>query len=190
MSTVAAAVHNLAAYAASDYEGFKVAMAELLGNVDPTKPFGTTLFDAIAKVSYTPAFEAVAVRMGESGPEVFLRKRAEDDTAYPGAWHAPGSVFRPGERPRDVANRLGDEFGMPITHFDQVGLLYDIHEQRGSFLSIIFLVSFFGEPRVDDRHGWFPMNDLPEGTVDFHAEVVLPHAVTAFLGSHWMPAKK
>jgi ADP-ribose pyrophosphatase YjhB (NUDIX family) len=156
---------------------FKRALARELGKLDPAKPVGTELCDAIMRLWPTPAFEAMAFRLGKSGqPEIYLRRRSMDETVYPGEWHAPGSLYRHGEQDCDVANRLEKEFGVKI----EVLVLVDkeiTSEARGTVHSYIFLVKLAGEPRLDDRHGWFPTNDLPQTMVDLHRDLIIPVAL-------------
>ena len=155
---------------------YKQLVAKMLGRLDPTKPSGAELCNAIMRVWTTVAFEAVAIRDNGGVPEVYLRRRALDDTAYPGEWHAPGSLYRHGERDRDVANRLEQEFGVPIKAFQFIDKL-TTDEQRGTIHSLIFLVELDGDPRIDDRHNWFPVHNLPANTVSHHREPIIPMAV-------------
>ena len=84
---------------------YKEMVAEFLSRLDPTKPSGTRLCDAIMRLWPTPAFEAMAFRQRSGATEIYLRRRAMDDTAYPGEGHAPGLLYRDGERDRDVGKR-------------------------------------------------------------------------------------
>lgn len=163
---------------------YKEFAAMVLRRINPYAAFGTALFNAIARLSWSQFFEAVALRRGPDKKlfEVFLRRRLDDDTAYPGEWHAPGSVFRPGENERMVANRVAREFGVPIREFAYVGEYVDWEkgEARGSGVSRIYLVQLDGEPREDERHGWFPVDKLPKVTVEAHRLGIIPKAVSAF----------
>lgn len=159
------------------YEERKEVIAELLGGIDPAKPTGAKLCDAIMRVWTTVAFEAVAIR-GSVATEVYLRQRDALDTAYPDEWHVPGSLYRHGERDRDVADRLEQEFGTPIIGYTYVEKLVT-DEQRGTIHSMIFLVELDGNPRIDDRHNWFALKNLPAKTVSFHREPIIPMAVLA-----------
>ena len=163
---------------------YKSIVAEMLSRIDPGLPFGTPLFNAIAKMSTSLAMEAVVLRrhmQDVNNPhrvEVYLRQRGVEE-AYPGQWHAPGSVMRPGESWRDVADRLKKEFGTGIVSADEIGELFT-KEERGPFLSKIFLVELVGLPREDDRHCWYPVDDLPQITVDHHKDHIIPLAVMMF----------
>lgn len=151
----------------------------VLNRLNPTAPAGTVLCNAIMCLWPTIAFEGLMFRVGrERQVEVFLRQRALDDTAYPGQWHAPGSLYRAGERDADVANRLAREFGCTFeyTYVDR----HITTEARGTIMSLLFLCRARGEVRVDERHRWFPVDALPEGTVDFHRDVYIPQAALEF----------
>lgn len=161
---------------------YREMVADFLRRIDPTKPYGAPLYDAIARLSWNMAFEAVALRVNTKidKTEVYLRKRAADDTAYPSQWHAPGSVRRPGESWRQVADRLANEFGVPIAKFTKVNIV-DTAEARGSFESSIFLVKLDGNPREDDRHRWFDVDALPDVTVDIHRDHIIPIALFGWM---------
>lgn len=164
---------------------YRDALARLLERIDPRKPYGTALFNALARLTWSMAFEAVALRVNsESGKlEVYLRRRAEDDTAYPGEWHAPGSVFRPGENERNVADRLAKEFGTAIVAFTYIGEFvdWDAGEARGSFLSRNYLVALAGNPREDEQHRWYLVEQLPPNTCHHHRDFIIPLAVKAVI---------
>lgn len=127
---------------------------------------------------YVMVLNVVALGGGRSVPEVYLRRSALDDIAYPGEWHAPEFIYRHGERDRDVANRLEKEFGAPITDFSYVGK-FTTDEQRGTIHSLIYVVELGGDPRLDDWHQWFPVDAMPANTVEFHRDPIIPMAVTA-----------
>ncbi|PIR76627.1 MAG: hypothetical protein COU32_00995 [Candidatus Magasanikbacteria bacterium CG10_big_fil_rev_8_21_14_0_10_42_10] len=178
---IEATVAAITALATTDYEQFKLVVAELLGHVNPRQPFGTSLFDAIAKVTVTVACENIAMRRGDDGRlYVFLRCRSLDDTAYPGEWHSPGSALRPGETYEDVFRRLRGEFGSDVVKHEQIGLLNVPEEERGHFLTPVFLVEIDGDGRQDDRHGWFPVDALPQPMVAHHECRLFPMAIKAF----------
>ena len=121
-------------------------------------------------------------RFGSNGTT--LRQRAQDDTAYPGEWHAPGSVFRPGENEHEVADRLAKEFGTTIVSFLYIGEYVDWEggEARGSFVSRNYLVVLGGPPREDDRHSWFPVDQLPPNTCHHHRDSIIPMVAKAYGG--------
>ena len=161
-----------------DYDKVKEAAVAILALVDPRQPYGTVLFNAIARVSVTMAVEAVVVqRNSASGRlEVLMTQRGPDE-AYPGQWHAPGSVFRPFEYPDDVFLRLAKrEFGAGIRSATFVGCHF-YSEWRGWYQSLVYLVELDGESK-DGR--FFSVDELPSETVIHHRDTVIPMAVRAF----------
>ena len=155
-----------------DRGGVKRVAAFCLGLVEPG-PLGTELFDAIARHSVTLAVEAVCLRRGQRGIEVLLTQRPLDDTAYPGEWHCPGSVLRPGEEFEDVFERLADrEFRGLVSSWRFVGEMNNPEEARGHFVSRIYLVVPEGEPKKGE---WFTVDDLPKNTVDHHRDSIIPY---------------
>ncbi len=154
----------------------KIFTAFLLKHIDPHKPFGTALFDAIARVSVSVAFEAVALRRNsETGEqEVYMVQRSMDDTAYPGQWHVPGSVIRPHERDERVFVRLSKrEFGANIVKSRFRAMLSHPGEARGHFISLVYKVTLDGEPT---KGKWFSIHKLPPHTVMSHRHYIIPIA--------------
>jgi len=111
---------------------------------------------------------------------VFLRRRALDDTAYPGEWHAPGTILRPGETYNNAFDRLAGEFGTSVLSYLLCDNLNWPQEARGHVLSIIFLVDLIDDPRKDETHCWFSVDRLPQPMVDSHEHHMLPMAIKAF----------
>ncbi len=136
------------------------------------------LFEAIAKLGISVALEAVLLRTKGGNTEVFMTKRGKYES-FPGQWHCPGSVFRPGEFPRNVVDRLADkEFKAKITlESDCVTDLF-IKEMRGWFLSRVYLVSVVGKPTSKGK--WFSVTKLPKNTVAHHQNFVIPKAVKQY----------
>jgi len=169
----------------------KKLLIELLEEVDPKKPYGTKLFDALAQITISVAIEAVCLRCGpkKNKVEVYLTQRSQDDTAYPGEWHCPGSVMRPGENVKDVFVRLcKKEFGttsLPSTKF--VANINHPTEARGHFLSVTYLCELMdslGSQDFDLLKGkWFSVDDLPEKTVESHCKRIIPAAFGAFVAA-------
>jgi len=181
---------------------------EALKVVDPTKPYGTALFDALARVTVSVAIEAVCLRLQkEIAPgvlcltskgfvatddvqygviEVYMIQRSQDDTAYPGEWHCPGSVMRPGESFEDVLDRLAKkEFGADFVSAMFVANINPSSlepEARGHFLSIVYLCDL--EEKEGLRGEWFPVNQLPEKTVEHHRKRIIPAALGTFVADH------
>ena len=145
------------------------------------KPLGSRLFEAIARLSVNVAFEAVCLRHNKKtkAVEVFLLKRGPQES-FPGQWHVPGSVFRPGEQPKDVIRRLNlpREFATPITSdFKCHGTVF-IPDARGWFLSLVYLVKCKKTPNPQGR--WFNVKSLPKSVIPHHRKEVIPVAVKAF----------
>ena len=154
------------------------AAAEALARIkDPSGHLGTELFDQIARFSTSIAFEAVLMRPGQDGgEEVYLTQRDTNDTAYPGAWHCPGSILRRGEQPADVAKRLAKkEYLVPIVDFKKVDEFF-YQESRGWFCSFIYLIQTEREPEAG---AWFSVDDLPDQVVPHHRDVIIPRAAAA-----------
>lgn len=165
---------------------YKEMVADLLNRLKPGG-YGTPLYNALARLGLNLAMEAVALRVNcKTGKiEVYLRQRTSKEV-YPLQWHAPGSVMRADENSdnwRTVANRLSNEFGTKIVSYEEIGEL-PTKEERGPFLSKIFLVQLEGDPREDDRHYWCPVDDLPHTTVDHHEEHIIPLAVMKYAVKH------
>ena len=153
----------------------KEVIASLLDQLHSNQPKGTALCNAVMRIWATPAFEAVAFRKFGRTVEVYLRQRSLDDTAYPGQWHVPGSLFRSGETKIHVEKRLESEFGTPIQRSTFVSNAI-ISEQRGTVHSMIFLVLLADNPRIDSQHRWFDVSEMPENTVKHHRETIIPMA--------------
>jgi len=181
MDDIKQAIGAIKALRDGNYDEFKEVMAGLLLEVDPLKPFGTALFDSIARLSYNIAFEAVALRKnpGTGKVEVYLRKRSMNDSAYPGEWHCPGTMIRPYEVPKDQAKRLEAEFGVKISNYRRITGIYTA-ESRGPVLSEVYLVELSGPPREDESHLWFPVDALPDTTVNIHRDLILPQALVHY----------
>ena len=153
---------------------FKAIVEGSLQRIEPGV-YGTKLSDASRRLWTKPAVEAMVFGKKTGTTEIYTCRRALDDTAYPGEWHAPGKLHHPGEQDGNVANRLEDEFGVRFERFELVGKEIT-NEARGTVHSMIFVVQLAGDPDIDDRHDWFPVNDLPQITVDVHRNLIIPAA--------------
>ena len=164
----------------------KQALIELLKKIDPNQPYGTELFNALAKVSPSVAMEAVCLRLNNQTQqaEVYLTKRALNDTAYPGQWHCPGSVMRPGEQLKDVFDRLSkQEFDANILVNQFVTNINNPHEARGHFFSVVYLCSL-NEKANKLKGSWFSIDQLPENTVKIHRQEIIPAAIKVFTATN------
>jgi ADP-ribose pyrophosphatase YjhB (NUDIX family) len=154
----------------------KTLLAFLLKYINPHKPLGTALFNAVARVSVSVAFEAVAFRRAVNGErEIYLTKRADNDAAYGGQWHVPGSILRPQEKDEHILARLGrQEFGTKIIKAKFVAMLSNPGEARGHVLSLVYLVKLEAAPSSGGQ--WFLLNKLPPNTITFHKKYLIPLA--------------
>ncbi len=158
---------------------------ELLGQINPKKPYGTKLFDALARLTVSVAVEAVCLRLNPQTKkaEVYLTQRSMEETAYPGEWHCPGSVFRLGEEDKDVFNRLAErEFGAGMSSARFVANVNHPTEARGHFLSLVYLCILYEHRELKGK--WFSVNQLPEKTVECHRYRIIPAAVGAFVAAN------
>ncbi len=154
----------------------RATLIKLLRRVDPKKPFGTELFDAIAAVSVNVAFEALALRQSNKGLEVFLTRRLETDKAYPGMWHSPGTVLRPGEEIADAFIRLEErEFKSKLESREFIGIHNHLNEARGHFFAHLYLCKL-----NSPSDNWFSVDNLPQPMVEHHEIILIPSAVKAF----------
>ena len=162
----------------SNYEAKKYLAVSALAEIDPTKPYGTELFNAIARLSVTVALEIVCLR--ENPPnkqiEILMIQRSIKDAAYPGEWHCPGAVKRPGETDLEVINRLNKkELKAEIISFDFVGNCEITEEVRGHFYDPVYLCQIKQTPET--KGTWFPIDSLPESTVNHHRDSIIPMAI-------------
>jgi len=142
----------------------------------------------LPRVTVSVAIEAVCLRRNPETQEVevYMAQRSPDDTAYPNEWHCPGSVMRPRETIEDVLSRLSEkEFG---AHLLSTGFVCNINpsptapEARGHFLCIVYLCVLAEAENL--RGQWFPLNNLPEKTVESHRNRIIPAALRAFVAEH------
>ena len=160
------------------YEDDKKSAAEALAKIDPAKPLGTELFNAILRASVGVAIEVVSVRRNaKNGLEVLLAWRDETAPAYKNTWHCPGTFLRPAESEDEAIERLAkNELGCQVRIVKKVSWDDNPHEERGHCIHLIFLVELIGE----SRGKWFPINNLPPETVEHHRQVIIPMAAEAW----------
>lgn len=154
------------------YEMVRKAAVQVLQLVDPQKPYGKELFDALARVTVSVTVEAVCMRRNASTSvlEVLMTRRSPDE-AYAHEWHCPGSVIRPGEEIEDVFNRLGkEEFGAEIISKEFIGNYNNVKEVRGHFFGVIYFCTVKG----NSKGSWYPVDKLPPDTVIQHRDLVIP----------------
>jgi ADP-ribose pyrophosphatase YjhB (NUDIX family) len=124
--------------------------------------------------------------------EVYMIQRSPTDTAYPGEWHCPGSVLRPREEISDVFARLQKkEFGQ-LAHLGGRRFVANVNhpaEARGHLVSLVYLCELvdddIGNLDISNLKGkWFPVDHLPEKTVESHVKRIIPAAVGAFVAEN------
>ncbi len=156
-------------------------LISLLSRIDRTKPLGTELYNAIAFLSLNVAIEALTLRQGDKGLEIFLTKRSDTDTAYPGMWHSPGTIVRPTEEFVDSFKRLENrEFKNNLKSWTFIENNNCPNEARGHFLQLLYLC----EIEEDRSDNWFSVDNLPQPMVPNHQEVIIPIAVEVFKELH------
>ena len=163
----------------------RTTLVNALKQIDPGKPYGTELFDALAKLTISVAIEAVCLRWNPATRkiEVYLVKRSLKETAYPGEWHCPGTVMRPGEEIEDTFRRLSKkEFGAGFLKRQFVANLNNPTEARGHFISVLYLCVL--EEKGNERGRWFPIDKLPKKTVKGHRIRLIPAAFGAFVAEN------
>lgn len=147
--------------------------------INPQLPYGTELFNEIARVTVGTAIEAVILRKKFDCTEVFLTKRP-DGEAYGGLWHCPGTFLRPGEDEADAFKRLEDKERVgKFTNKRFIGYKNNPFEERGHIIQLIFLCDI--EPMVGNVGTWYPVDNLPTNIVENHREILIPKAVAAIL---------
>lgn len=146
--------------------------------VHPGNSLDKRLFEAIARLGISVALEAVLFRTKGKKIEIFMTKRGLDES-FPGEWYCPGSVFRPGEFPRNVVDRLAEkEFKAKISlESDCVADMF-VKEIRGWFLSRVYLISATG--KLTSKGKWFSVTTLPKDTITHHKNFVIPKALKKY----------
>lgn len=162
-------------------------LAKLLKTINPKKPLGTKLFNAVARLTVTPTLEAVILREGGGGVEVLLVQRSPNDASFPNMWHVPGTVIRPGETFEASLKRMAEsELGAQIESYEMVGLTNNLVEPRGHFISPIMLVKLKQEPKIGK---WLNVKNLDETVIDFHKNLIIPTVLEYYLSPTKTPVK-
>ncbi|OGZ66112.1 MAG: hypothetical protein A3D34_02990 [Candidatus Staskawiczbacteria bacterium RIFCSPHIGHO2_02_FULL_33_16] len=155
-------------------------LLEFLGKINTKKPYGTALFNALARVTISLTIDAVCLRLNikSNKVEVYLTQRANNDTAYPGQWHCPNSIFRPSEDYKDVFARLEKrEIGGLLGEKNFIDSFNNPQEVRGHFFSLVYLCSIKKDGLVGR---WFSVNDLPKNTIVHHRNHIIPMVLKKF----------
>lgn len=147
----------------------------------PRKPLGTRLFETIARLSISIAFEGALLHRNSQTKktEVFLLLR-EPHESFAGQWHCPGVVFHPGEFPKDVLQRLAKrEFKGAVKTDGKCLGDHFVEDPRGWFLSRVYLLTTTSK-KLNPAGQWWPVGALPKNTIKFHRDHVIKTAVKAF----------
>lgn len=170
----------------------------LMPTLDPYGMYGNDLFHVISEYMWTPAIEAVAIRRNkESGRlEIYLAARSREEPAYPGEVHCPGTSFRPsdiivtegdpkktGKIPEPQFARLAAKEFFPADAMQFVGIYYNKDEERGPYISIVYLITNFDNLKEFKNAKWYDLEEayiLPN-LVEHHRSPIIPMAEEAFL---------
>lgn len=169
---------------ADTYEKIKEKAAEALALIDLSEPLGTTLFDAVARITPMVAIETVAIRERirdrRKETEVFLTKRAPNDSTFPGHWHSPGSCLRGGESVEDVFRRL-EKKEFHTTFIEEPCWFGEWNNPDGDPRGHTFHAMYLAKVETSfSNENWFAIDKLPEPMISYHEKVIIPRAVAAF----------
>jgi ADP-ribose pyrophosphatase YjhB (NUDIX family) len=104
--------------------------------------------------------EVVVLKDNGGELEVLLTQRTVNDSSFPNMWHVPGTVIRPGETLDVSLKRLAQtELGVEIESYEIAGLINNLKEPRGHFISPILLVKLRQSPKVGK---WQNVKNLDE----------------------------
>ncbi len=172
----------------SAQEAIKKILTILMPFLNPEKPFGTDLFNVMSPYWWTPAIEGVAIRRNpKTGKiEVFLARRAADEAAYPNELHCPGTGLRSSDAnkpaPQTQFDRLSRVEGFHSTGYTFVGIKYTPDEERGPYVSLVYLVDPEGiiEAGGSRWYDWEIVKNDPT-LVYHHRDPIIPMAIKRFL---------
>ena len=162
-----------------DGELLKRVLARGLEFIIPGESYGRELFGALCRLTVTVEIVAVCLRRSRQNNaiEVLLTKR-DDHPIYPWQWYCPALPKRPGESDEDVLgrSRLETELGTEIVAKQFVSGFDNPRHAAGHRFHGIYLCQVAPCP----RGAWCPVGQLPEATVDYHRDHIIPSAVGAF----------
>ncbi|MBP6859529.1 MAG: hypothetical protein KBC69_02835 [Candidatus Magasanikbacteria bacterium] len=149
-------------------------LAEILAELDPSKPFGPGTFEPIAKVTLSITWQLIWLREVKGVLGVWLRLRGPNE-AYPGQLSAPSNAMFPSENFVMVEERICARFyaGQKATTRELVGN-YDPRDGRGTFIHLVTLVDFAPEFKGDwaTDGAWYPVEHLPSNVVEHHRRFI------------------
>jgi len=106
--------------------------------------------------------------------EIYLCRLPEGD------WHMPQTFYQQDEaHDLMVCPRLEDDFGTSVV----LHSLFDHNIERisGTIIHcLVHLVKLEAEPRVDENHQWFTLNNLPTSISRLYRMLVIPAAFYEF----------
>lgn len=156
--------------------------ASFLVMVNPGLPLGTDLYNIIAENSWSVSFECVAIRRNKKTRkiQVFLAKRANNDSAYPGQLHCPGTIYRPNDTELTTLERLKKTEGIGVAAYQFVNDVI-FNDERGPIIARVYLVESPTKKTESGKwHNWESV-ESNANVVAGHREQIIPAAVEAFL---------
>lgn len=176
VSTLRALIAGLEAKTATT-DDVKSAAVAVLDLISPLEPYGTALFEALARLTVSVCVEMVIFRKTTSSQEVLLRKRGANEV-YPNQWHVVGSSFRPGDSVAETIARAIKECGdvnLPTPTFR--GYYNNLNEERGHYVHLLYVIDATTDVEIPTKPGeieWFSLEALPQDLIENHREIVLP----------------
>lgn len=139
------------------------------------------VFVAVARIAVYPAIELVPLRQTGERLEVLLVKRRQDDLVWPGAYHIPGTVFRPTDNDFSGAIRrlLDDELAGLEAEPILIGTYFS-RSKRGTGVGFNYVINIDGDSPAGK---FFDINDLPE-SVDQAQKEIIARAVEVHKTKH------
>ena len=135
---------------------------------------------------YVQTFKKVATEVGivDKKGRVLLTKRPEKSThpaePFPGMWHIPGVTHHPTETSEKAIERLiKDELEncVDVQDLNSLGYIEANLNPRGLILSHIYIGRRL--LHVPSQGEFFFIDDLPENTVDYHKEILIPRLINS-----------
>ncbi len=169
-------------------DAVKKILTMLLPLLNPKNNFGTDLFNVMSPYWWTPAIEGVAIRKHPKTKklQVFLARRAADESAYPNKLHCPGTGLRSADAfklaPETQFDRLRKIEGFNASDYKFIGLKYTPEEERGPYVSLVYLVDPSGLQEIAESrwYDWETIKNDPT-LVCHHRDSIIPMAIEVFL---------
>lgn len=157
--------------------GDEQSAASYLATLTPGK-LPLSIFIEVARLTVTPIIELVPLRHRETGLEVLLLERPEDDPIWAGQLHTPGTVVRASDRKGSFAEAfdrlLEGELAGAERLGDPVFVTTRFHDvQRGAELAHIYTVEL---AESGEAGSFYPVKALPSRLVASQKEFILEAA--------------